>query len=162
VSAGHSDASLKDLRAAIDAGLTMFTHLGNGCPLSLHRHDNIIQRVLSLADSLWIGFIADGVHVPFVALDNYLRAAGIERCFVVTDAIAAAGMGPGTHRLAGQDVIVDANLATWAPDRSHLVGSAMTMPQAVANLKTALRLSTAQVTALTIKNPRAALRIDDA
>ena len=48
VSAGHCDPSLDQLRAAIDAGLSMFTHLGNGCPLMMHRHDNIIQRALSL------------------------------------------------------------------------------------------------------------------
>ena len=40
--------------------------------LTLHRHDNIIQRVLSLADHLWVSFIADGVHVPFDALGNYI------------------------------------------------------------------------------------------
>ena len=44
VSAGHCDPSLDELRAAIDAGLSMFTHLGNGCPIMLHRHDNVIQR----------------------------------------------------------------------------------------------------------------------
>ena len=49
VSAGHSDASVDQLQAAIDAGLAMFTHLGNGCPMQMHRHDNIIQRVLSLS-----------------------------------------------------------------------------------------------------------------
>ena len=63
VSAGHCDATLDQLRAAIDAGLSMFTHLGNGCPMLMHRHDNIIQRVLSVADRLWVCFIADGVHV---------------------------------------------------------------------------------------------------
>ena len=48
VSAGHCNPSLDQLRAAIDAGLSLFTHLGNGCPLMLPRHDNVIQRVLSL------------------------------------------------------------------------------------------------------------------
>ena len=76
VAAGHSDASLEQLRAAIDAGLSMFTHLGNGCPLMLPRHDNIIQRVLSLADRLWISFIADGVHVADPALETILRLGG--------------------------------------------------------------------------------------
>ena len=71
VAAGHCDPSGDQLRAAIDAGLSMFTHLGNGCPLMMHRHDNIIQRVLSLSDRLWIGFISDGVHVPLPALRNY-------------------------------------------------------------------------------------------
>ena len=52
VLAGHCDPSLSQLQAAIDAGLSMFTHLGNGCPLMMHRHDNVIQRVLSLSDQL--------------------------------------------------------------------------------------------------------------
>ena len=90
VSAGHCDASTDQLRAAIDAGLSMFTHLGNGCPTTLHRHDNIIQRVLSLRKRLTISFIADGVHVPAAALGNYLRLAGVDRSIVVTDAITAA------------------------------------------------------------------------
>ena len=134
VSAGHCDPSLDQLDAAIDAGLSMFTHLGNGCPLQMHRHDNVIQRALSRSQQLWLGFIADGVHVPFFALQNYLRAASFERCFVVTDAISAAGQGPGTYRLGEQTVVVDEQLATWAEDRSHLMGSAGTMPRTAANL----------------------------
>ncbi|RYG62373.1 N-acetylglucosamine-6-phosphate deacetylase, partial [bacterium] len=99
IAAGHCDASLEELRGAIDAGLSLFTHLGNGCPLSLDRHDNIIQRALSLRDELWLCFIADGVHVPFFALKNYMDAAGLERCIIVTDAIAPAGLGPGRFSL---------------------------------------------------------------
>lgn len=158
VSAGHSNASLDELRAAIDAGLSMFTHLGNGCPLLMHRHDNIIQRVLSLSDQIWVSFIADGVHVPFLALKNYLQVVGPEGAIIVTDAIAAAGMGPGVHQLAGQQVVVDENLATWAEDRSHLVGSAMTMWQAVKNLREWLGYDAETITKLTRKNPHIALQ----
>src|SRR5688572_2667413 len=64
ISAGHTDASLDDLNAAIDAGLTLFTHVGNACPMQMHRHDNIINRALSLADKLFLTFIADGTHIP--------------------------------------------------------------------------------------------------
>lgn len=133
VSAGHCNPTLDQLSAAIDAGLAMFTHLGNGCPLQMHRHDNIIQRVLSCANQLFIGFISDGIHVPFFALRNYLEIAG-NRAFIVTDAISAAGQGPGVYQMLGQEVVVDSNLATWAADKSHLVGSAMTMPRVRANL----------------------------
>ena len=157
VSAGHCDPSLAELRAAIDAGLSMFTHLGNGCPLMLPRHDNVIQRILSLRDRLWIGFIADGVHVPFPALGNYLRSAGIDRVFVVTDAIQAAGLGSGTYRLGSQEVVVDSHLATWSADRSHLVGSACTMPLAAQNLREQLALNSEQVEQLLCKNPREAI-----
>jgi N-acetylglucosamine-6-phosphate deacetylase len=157
VSAGHCDPSLSELDAAIDAGLTMFTHLGNGCPLTMHRHDNVIQRVLSRADRLWLGLIADGVHVPFFALQNYIAAAGIDRCFVVTDAISAAGQGPGTFRLGDRDVVVDENLATWAADRSHLMGSAGTMPRTADNLQQCLGLSAADTQRLTYGQPRRAI-----
>jgi N-acetylglucosamine-6-phosphate deacetylase len=153
VSAGHSDASLDQLRAAIDAGLSMFTHVGNACPMTMPRHDNIIQRVLSLADRLWLSFIADGVHVPFFALRNYLRLAGIDRCVIVSDAIAPAGKGPGRYRLGRWELLIGDDLAARAPDGSHLVGSAMTMKQAESNLRMHLGLSIEQVRRLTSINP---------
>ena len=157
VSAGHCDPTLDELRASIDAGLSLFTHLGNGCPLMLPRHDNIIQRVLSMSDRLSIGFIADGVHVPFVALGNYLKCCGCERAFVVTDAIRGAGLGPGEYSIGDQRVVVDENLATWAADRSHLIGSAGTMQRSAANLRTKLGFDERQIQRLMVDNPRAIL-----
>lgn len=153
VSGGHCNPSTAQFDAAIDAGLSMFTHLGNGCPLSLHRHDNIIQRVLSRSDKLLIGFIADGIHVPFDALKNYIAAAGLEHVVIVTDAISAAGLGPGTFELAGQQVIVDEAGATWVADRSHLVGSSITMPQVVHNLSEHLNFSSPQIQQVLVENP---------
>ena len=157
VSAGHCDPSLDTLKAAIDAGLSMFTHLGNACPLELHRHDNIIQRVLSVSEHLWIGLIADGVHVPFPTLGNFLRCMGTEKCFVVSDAIAAAGLGPGEFTLGNQTVVVDERLATWSADRSHLMGSAVTMGRAAENLRSSLELSAEVVERLTWSNPQQAI-----
>lgn len=154
VSAGHCNPSLDVLRASIDAGLSLFTHLGNGCPGVLPRHDNIIQRALSLSDQLYIGFIADGVHIPFMALKNYLQCCGCERAFVVTDAICGAGLGPGEYTIGDQKVVVDENLATWAADRSHLVGSAGTMPRSAENLSNALGLDERQIHLLMVENPQ--------
>ncbi|MHC4995352.1 MAG: N-acetylglucosamine-6-phosphate deacetylase, partial [Planctomycetota bacterium] len=163
VAAGHCDPTLDQLRGAIDNGLTLFTHLGNGCPLRLHRHDNIIQRVLSLApDSpLHVTFIADGVHVPLHALGNYLDRVGPERAIVVSDAISAASLGPGGHTLGDQAVHVTDDLATWAPDRSHLIGSACPMSRMIDNLAGCLRLSPEHVRALTHDNPRRLLCLGD-
>ena len=156
VAAGHSDSSLDELKASLDAGLTLFTHLGNGCPMQLPRHDNIVQRALSFSDRLTCCFIADGVHVPTFALRNYLRCAGIDRCCVVTDAMSAAGLGPGKYRLSRWEVVVGDDLAARAPDGSHLVGSAMTMPQNRANLQK-LGLTAGDCDALLIANPRTAV-----
>jgi N-acetylglucosamine-6-phosphate deacetylase len=153
VSAGHCNPSLDGLRASIDAGLSLFTHLGNGCPGTLPRHDNIIQRALSLSDRLMFGFIADGVHVPFVALGNYLKCCGLDRAFIVTDAICGAGQGPGEYSIGDQRVVIDENLATWSADRSHLMGSAGTMRRSAENLRSSLRLSERQIEQLLVDNP---------
>ncbi|PQO33789.1 N-acetylglucosamine-6-phosphate deacetylase [Blastopirellula marina] len=154
VSAGHTDASLDQLDAAIDAGLSMFTHLGNGCPRMMDRHDNIIQRALSRSERLHIGLIADGAHVPFFALKNYLEITGIDRAFIVSDAIAAAGRGPGVYPLGDQTVTVGEDGVPRAEDDSHLVGSATTMQQMADNLRRHVGLGSSEIQRLTSANPR--------
>lgn len=161
ISAGHCDASLDQLRAAIDVGLTMFTHVGNGCPQTMHRHDNIVQRVLSLSEHLWCCFIADGVHVPFYALRNYIKIAGIDRSIIVTDAISAAGLGPGQYTVGGQVVDVDELGATSiGNDKSHLAGSVVTMQKSADNLQYHLGLGDSSMQLLTSSNPRKALLLE--
>ncbi len=160
VSAGHCDATLDKLRAAIDAGLTMFTHLGNGCPMLMHRHDNIVQRVLSLTDQLWVTFIADGAHVAFPALKNYLQLVGLDRAIITTDAVAPAGLGPGNYTMGRWSLTIGDDLVARSPDGSHLVGAAMSMPRVARNLIEQLGLSEHDVQKLTSDNPRRAIGLD--
>jgi N-acetylglucosamine-6-phosphate deacetylase len=159
VSAGHCDPSFEMFERAIDEGLRMFTHLGNGCPMQLHRHDNVVQRVLSLAEGgrLWVCFIADGAHVPFFALRNYLKVVGMDRAIVVSDAVAPAGLGPGRYAFSRWDLVIGDDLVARAPDGSHLVGSAVTMTRQAENLKTHVGLTEADVKRLTETNPRRAV-----
>ncbi len=154
VSAGHCDPTMDELRAGIDAGLRMFTHLGNGCPMQMHRHENIVQRVLSLAEHLTISFIPDGAHVAFEALGNYLRCAGLDNCVIVTDAISAAGLGPGRYTLARWDIVIGDDMVARAPDGSHLLGAAITMKQSHVNLVERLGLSDADARRLLVENPK--------
>ncbi|QDT07884.1 N-acetylglucosamine-6-phosphate deacetylase [Rubripirellula lacrimiformis] len=127
VAGGHSDASLDQLQQAVDQGMSLYTHLGNGCPSQLNRHDNIIQRVIRLSDQMYVSLIADGHHVPNFALANYLRCIPHDRVIIVTDAINAAGLGPGKYSLAGQRVEVDPDGAAWAEGRQHFAGCATPM-----------------------------------
>lgn len=159
VSAGHTNAAIDTLQAAIDAGLTMFTHLGNGCPAQLPRHDNIVNRVLSLRKQLWIMLIADGAHIPFFALRNYLDLAGAEKAIVVTDAISAAGLGPGIHRLGRWELEIGADGIARSPDGSHLVGSTATMAASFKNLVEHVGLDRPTALKLVDENPRAALLV---
>jgi N-acetylglucosamine-6-phosphate deacetylase len=159
VSAGHCDPTVDQLNAAIDAGLKMFTHLGNGCPMQLHRHDNVVQRVLSVAQGgrLWVCFIADGAHVPFFALRNYLKVVGFDRAVVVSDAVAPAGLGPGRYTLGRWDLVIGDDLVARAPDGSHLVGSAVNMQRQAENLQQHIGLTPEEVEQLTSINPRRAV-----
>lgn len=153
VAAGHCNPSLDELKAATDAGLSLFTHLGNGMPLQVNRHDNILQRALSLRDRITPCFIGDGVHIPLFALANYLALVGIDRAVVVTDGVDLAGMGPGTYKtIQGEQVVVGDDLAVWSPDRTHLCGSAATMPLVEANLRR-IGLTEPQVRRLICENP---------
>jgi N-acetylglucosamine-6-phosphate deacetylase len=157
VSAGHCDPSLDQLRAACDAGLSMFTHVGNGCPIQMHRHDNIIQRALSLHDRLWLCFIPDGVHVPFFVLKNWLRSTGLDRVIFVTDAISAARLGPGRYTLAGWDILIGEDLVARSPDGSHFVGSTVTVPRIKANALHDLGMTEAELARVLDENPQKAM-----
>ncbi len=160
VSAGHCDPDLATLERAIDAGLSMVTHLGNGCPVDLPRHDNFIQRVLSLSDRLWVCYIADGFHVPFFALRNYYRITGPERTIFTTDAITAAGLGPGVYDLSGEPVEVDEQGVARRPGSPNLAGSTIRGHRLAANLREQLGLDEAGIDRVYRANPMRALGLE--
>lgn len=157
VAAGHCNASLETLHEAADAGLTLFTHLGNGCPMLMDRHDNIIQRVLSLSGRIQPTLIADGAHLPFFMLKNILQLLGTNQCIIVTDAMSAAGLGPGRYRIARWDLKIGDDMVARSPDGSHLVGSTITMPKSMENLQRELGCTEAQIRELMVDNPRRAI-----
>lgn len=122
--AGHTDATIDQLRGAIDHGLLGFTHLGNGCALEVMRHDNILHRVLACRSDITISVIADGIHVPFWLLKTWLEIFGAERVIVTSDAMSAAGMPPGEYEIGGQSILVDENRRTIHREHQYLAGSA--------------------------------------
>lgn len=132
-SIGHSDATPADLEKAVAAGARMSTHLGNGSHQMLPRLDNYVQRQLA-DDRLSAGFIADGQHMPFCTLKNFLRAKTPARSILVTDATAAAEMGPGRHMLSGGMVEVTPEGRCSRPGEPNLAGSVLSLDRAVINV----------------------------
>ncbi|MDF1824377.1 MAG: N-acetylglucosamine-6-phosphate deacetylase [Verrucomicrobiales bacterium] len=159
VSAGHCNPDLDTLERSIDAGLSMVTHLGNGCPVHLPRHDNFIQRALSLSDRLWLCFIPDGAHVPWFVLENYFNLIGLDRAIVTTDAIAAAGLGAGTYELSGAPVIVDEKGVARRPGSSNLAGSTVRGFEVADHLERELGFSAEELKRVFFENPKKALGI---
>lgn len=130
VAAGHTDASLDDLHRCVDAGLSLFTHLGNGCPRMMDRHDNIIYRALRLRHQLTFTLIADSFHVPELLFRNLLDWVDHQRICVVSDAISATGLGPGEYRLGHRTVHVGQDKAAWDASGEHFVGAASSLRDA--------------------------------
>jgi N-acetylglucosamine-6-phosphate deacetylase len=152
VAIGHTHADGGQIRAAVAAGARLSTHLGNGAHAVLPRHPNYLWAQLA-CDGLTAGFIADGHHLPDDTLRAMLRAKGLGRSLLVSDAVALAGLAPGRYRtpVGGQvDLAPDGRLT--AAGTSYLAGAAASLADGVARvvraagieLHEALRLATEQ------------------
>ncbi len=98
IALGHTAANGPTLRAAVDAGATLSTHLGNGIASPLARHPNPIWEQAAL-DSLYASIIADGHHLDPATLRVLLRAKTPARTILVSDASPLAGLPPGNYGL---------------------------------------------------------------
>lgn len=133
VSLGHTNASNEEIDRAARAGATLCTHLGNGVPGNMHRHDNVIQRLLS-RDDLIACFIPDGIHVPAFTLKNFVRAKPQDKILFTTDAMSAAGAPPGTYQISNITVEVGEDRVVREPGRENFAGSSLTLDEGVENI----------------------------
>ncbi|MEO9021007.1 MAG: hypothetical protein ABI290_02650 [Ginsengibacter sp.] len=95
VSIGHSMANTEQINRAVKAGASLSTHLGNGIPLLLPRHPNIIWDQLA-ADELYTCIITDGIHIPDSFIKSVVKIKG-KRTLIISDATCFAGMPPGEY-----------------------------------------------------------------
>lgn len=115
---GHTDADAATVRAAIEAGATVATHLFNAMPQLHHRRPGPVGALLD-DPRVTVELVGDGVHVDPSVFRLALAAAGPGRMSLVTDAMAAAGAGDGAYRLGSVDVVVADGVArTAAPGSS--------------------------------------------
>jgi len=124
VSLGHTDASADILRQAQKAGARGFTHLGNGCPRALDRHDNILWRVLE-TPGLLISLIPDQIHVSPPLFRLIHRVLSPESIYYTTDAMSAAGAPPGRYPLGKWKLDVGEDQVVRQPGKTLFAGSAL-------------------------------------
>jgi N-acetylglucosamine-6-phosphate deacetylase len=128
VSAGHSDATFEQGRAAVAAGVRFGTHLFNAMSPLHHREPGLPGALLS-AEQAVTGLVADGHHVHESLLAITLARKGEGGIALTTDQVAAAGMPPGRYQLGGFEVISDGRTVRRA--EGMLAGSVATMPQLI-------------------------------
>jgi N-acetylglucosamine-6-phosphate deacetylase len=158
-SLGHSEASYEQGRTAVRAGARSVTHLFNAMPALHHRHPGLLGAALDV-DELQCELICDGVHVDPVATRLALRAKGLGGLRLITDAIAAAGMGDGEYRLGNAPVVVRDGRATLAGDDA-IAGSTLTMDAALANAVQWLGVTVEEAVTLASANPARLLGLGD-
>jgi len=149
VAIGHTHADTTQIRAAVDAGATLSTHLGNGAHAQLPRHPNYLWAQLA-DDRLSAGFIADGYHLPVEAFVAMVRAKGLDRSFLVSDSVAIGGRPPGEYSTAvGGDVELTDDGRLNVRGTPYLAGAAASLSDGVAWAAAAFSLPEALTMATT-------------
>jgi len=153
VSLGHQLAkSPADLEPCLAAGAKAFTHLGNGLPNEINRHENVIATAL-VEDRATVMFIPDGHHLPDTLLKLYLRAVPLERLVAVSDAQYPAGLKPGVYPVGGLDAVLEPDGLLWYPPRKCLVGATTPLGKCLEILRTRLGLTERECEAIGRENP---------
>lgn len=134
-SAGHTNGIYSEMSPAIDAGISLATHLY--CNMSHFRRDQL-KRVAGAAETLLYDdrvaaeLIADGWHLGPQLMKLAVKVKGIEKVCFVTDAMPATGLPPGKYQIGGVDAIVENGIARL-PDHTAYAGSITTMDVCVKN-----------------------------
>ena len=152
VSIGHTLATPADLDRLFLAGARTLTHLGNGLPALLPKFANPLWA--GLADERYTAMmIADGHHIPAGVLQVMLRAKGLDRSVVVSDAAPVAGMPPGRYLTLGNETILEPSGRLYNPAKGNLVGSSYTLTRCMNFLAGLVRWTLEDLLALGFYNP---------
>jgi N-acetylglucosamine-6-phosphate deacetylase len=134
IAIGHTSATHEQIGAAVEAGASMSTHLGNGAHGTIRRHPNYLWSQLA-EDRLTASLIADGHHLPAEVVKVMLRAKTPARCVLVSDITGLGGMPPGRYEtgLGAVEILENGRLVV-AGQRQFLAGAALPIGVGVANV----------------------------
>lgn len=157
VSIGHTRADTDLLNDAFAAGARHMTHFMNAMAPLHHRSPGPIGWGL-LRDDVTCDLIADGVHLDRETLRLLLKVKTASRLSLISDAVAAAGMGDGSYEIWGETIIVTNGRTANA--RGAIAGSVISMLEA-ARLMLSLGTAEAEVAAMAATNPATLLGVAD-
>jgi len=156
VSAGHSNATLKEAKVGFRAGITFATHLYNAMPYITGREPGLAGAIFDEPD-VYCGIIADGLHVDYANVRNAKRLKGDKLC-LVTDATAPAGANIEQFIFAGKTIYYRNGLCV--DENGTLSGSALTMIEGVRNLVEHCSIALDEVLRMATLYPARAIGVD--
>ena len=149
---GHTGATRQQILDAVSAGATLSTHLGNGKHAALARESTYLWDQLA-EDRLAASFIVDGLHLHDSFLRVALRAKGVERSVLVTDAVAPAMCKPGPYMLGEVEVELLEDERVVLRGGQRLAGSSLRMDHAVSNVMARAGVSLGEAVTMATRNP---------
>ena len=158
VAAGHTNAAYATVRAALDHGLSGFTHLFNAMPPLASREPGVVGAALEDQAS-WCSIIVDGHHVDPVTLGLALRCKSHDRFILITDAMPAVGTDARSFVLQGKTIRVKSGICV--DEHGTLAGSDLDMASAVRNAMQLLHLDLAEASRMASRNPAEFLGLGD-
>jgi len=156
VSAGHSNATLKEAKAGFRAGIRFATHLFNAMPYITGREPGLTGAILDDAD-IYCGIIVDGLHVDYSNVRMAKRLKGEKLC-LVTDATAPAGADIEQFIFAGKTIYYRNGLCV--DENGTLSGSALTMIEGVKNLVEHVNIALDEALRMATLYPARAIGVD--
>jgi N-acetylglucosamine-6-phosphate deacetylase len=150
VSAGHSDADYETVRAALDAGMSGFTHLFNAMSQLTNRAPGMVGAALE-DPRTYAGIIIDGHHIHPATFRVGLNAKGVDRLMLVTDAMPTVGAESDEFMLQGRAIRLEGD--RLVSEEGVLAGSTLTMAAAVANAVDQGRITLAEAVRMASGTP---------
>lgn len=156
---GHTAASPEIIGQAVRAGARLSTHLGNGSHSMLQRHPNYIWEQLA-ADDLSASLIVDGHHLPPSVVKTFVRAKGVTRIILISDAVALAGLPPGDYDWLGLRVTLSPDGRISLTGTPYLAGSTLNLASAIPKVMAFAGVTLADAVMMASVNPARLLGIE--
>ena len=159
VSLGHHNGTAEQITAAVDAGASFVTHLGNGCANMIHRHNNPLWPQLA-EDRLTAGIIVDGFHLTKAEVQTFYKVKGDERTILVSDAVDLAGLPPGEYQRWGGTVVLTPDVVKL-PAEDVLAGAASPISKCVGNMMDFTGCSLESAINMATRNPARLISLEN-
>jgi N-acetylglucosamine-6-phosphate deacetylase len=130
---GHTNSTADEISNAVKAGVSLSTHLGNGCANFIHRHNNPIWPQLA-NEQLTATIIADGFHLLPEELKVFFKVKGPDKLILTSDVIYLAGMAPGKYIFLESEVELTEQGMLQNTKLNCLAGASFPLKTGVANM----------------------------
>ena len=152
VGLAHHNGSAEVIKAAVDQGASISTHLGNGCANLINRHENPLWPQMA-EERLAASIIADGFHLTPAEIQVFFKTKGRDNLILTSDVVNLAGMPPGEYRRHEQTVVLAPEGVVRLPAQNVLAGAASALDRGVENFMRFTGAPLADAIHLATRNP---------